>query len=219
MAYSPSGLTLAAGGDDEGIKLVDMSSAKVFRQLKAQVGLYNSWRRKGWHRGKSRLRLVAVPSMFSRRPTCVPACAPAWVQAYTRSIAYDPEGAYVASTNGDGCLNVWEIEGGKQVLGRKKACPKVRPALARGLCAEQRLALGLGAAVRQGSEAGRAAGAGPGWHAPCLHHIPAARPVGRPQADLASTARCQPAWHPDGGALLAAPGTDSDIVCYERMSW
>ena len=156
---------------------------------------------------------------FPGAPPCVPACAPAWVHAYTRSIGYDPEGAYVASTNGDGCLNVWEIEGGKQVLGRKKACPKVRPALARGLCAEQRLALGLGAAVRRGSEAGRAAGAGPGWHAPCLQHIPAARPVGRPQADLASTARCQPAWHPDGGALLAAPGTDSDIVCYERMSW
>lgn len=38
LAYSPSGASLAAGGDDEGIKLVDMSSARVFRQLKSQVG-------------------------------------------------------------------------------------------------------------------------------------------------------------------------------------
>lgn len=28
------------------------------------------------------------------------------------------------------------------------------------------------------------------------------------QVDLDSTARCQPAWHPDGGSLLAAPGTE-----------
>lgn len=47
------------------------------------------------------------------------------MQAYTRSIAYDPEGAYIASVNGDGTLNVWEIEGGKQQLCRRKACPKV----------------------------------------------------------------------------------------------
>ena len=32
-------------------------------------------------------------------------------------------------------------------------------------------------------------------------------------------ARSQLAWHPDGGSLLAAPGTDHDVVLYERMSW
>ena len=37
LAYSPSGASLAAGGDDEGIKLVDMASARVFRQLKSQA--------------------------------------------------------------------------------------------------------------------------------------------------------------------------------------
>ena len=36
-AYSPSGLNLAAGGDDEGIKLIDVSTCKVFRHLKSQV--------------------------------------------------------------------------------------------------------------------------------------------------------------------------------------
>ena len=29
-----------------------------------------------------------------------------------------------------------------------------------------------------------------------------------PQVDLDSTARSQPAWHPDGGSLLAAPGVE-----------
>lgn len=28
------------------------------------------------------------------------------------------------------------------------------------------------------------------------------------QVELDSSARCQPAWHPDGGSLLAAPGTE-----------
>ncbi len=51
-----------------------------------------------------------------------PACL---VQPYTRSMAYDPEGAYLASVNADGTLNVWEIESGKQLLCRRKACPKV----------------------------------------------------------------------------------------------
>lgn len=42
LAYSPSGLNLAVAGDDEGVKLVDMSDAeqgecRVFRQLPAQA--------------------------------------------------------------------------------------------------------------------------------------------------------------------------------------
>lgn len=45
LAYSPSGLNLAVAGDDEGIKLVDMSDAaqgdcRVFRQLAAQASPY-----------------------------------------------------------------------------------------------------------------------------------------------------------------------------------
>ena len=38
LAFSPSGLNLAAGGDDAGIKLVDISTCKIFRQLPSQVG-------------------------------------------------------------------------------------------------------------------------------------------------------------------------------------
>lgn len=37
LAYSPSGLTLAAGGDDEGIKMIDVVNGRVFRQLQSQV--------------------------------------------------------------------------------------------------------------------------------------------------------------------------------------
>lgn len=44
---------------------------------------------------------------------------------YTRSLAFDPEGSYLASVNADGTLNVWSLESGKQELQRKKACPKV----------------------------------------------------------------------------------------------
>ena len=50
---------------------------------------------------------------------------PCALQAYTRSIAYDPEGAYLATVNADGSLNVWDLASGKQQLCRKKACPKV----------------------------------------------------------------------------------------------
>ena len=43
--------------------------------------------------------------------------------------------------------------------------------------------------------------------------------AGAPSTNLASMQRNQAAWHPDGGSLLAAPGTDNDVVLYERMSW
>ena len=60
---------------------------------------------------------------------------PSLAQAYTRSLAYDPEGAYLAAVSGDGTLSVWEIEGGKQQLCRRKACPKVRQARAQATAA------------------------------------------------------------------------------------
>lgn len=36
--------------------------------------------------------------------------------------------------------------------------------------------------------------------------------------DHQSAARCGIAWHPDG-TLLAVPGTEHDVVCYERDEW
>lgn len=37
--------------------------------------------------------------------------------------------------------------------------------------------------------------------------------------DILSRQLCEPAWHPDGGSLLAAPGQDGEVVVYERLSW
>ena len=39
------------------------------------------------------------------------------------------------------------------------------------------------------------------------------------QIDVAGPGRCGLAWHPDGGSLLAAAGTENDVVCLERLSW
>lgn len=36
--------------------------------------------------------------------------------------------------------------------------------------------------------------------------------------DHQSAARCGIAWHPDG-TLLAVPGTEHDVVCYDRDEW
>ena len=52
------------------------------------------------------------------------------------------------------------------------------------------------------------------WH---LNPVP--HPAPSPPVDPTSLARQGLAWHPDGGSLLAAPGTDNDVVLYERLSW
>lgn len=81
LALSPSGVTLAAGGDDEGVKLIALSTARVLRVL---------------------------PS-----------------PAYTRGLAYDAEGTYVAAASADGTLSIWDMSNGKQAVQLKRAGPKV----------------------------------------------------------------------------------------------
>lgn len=39
------------------------------------------------------------------------------------------------------------------------------------------------------------------------------------QIDVTSARRNGIAWHPDGGSLLAVPGTENDITMIERLSW
>ena len=39
------------------------------------------------------------------------------------------------------------------------------------------------------------------------------------QVDVTSARRSGTAWHPDGGSLLAVPGTENDISLLERLSW
>jgi chromosome transmission fidelity protein 4 len=109
---------LAASGDDEGTKLVDLTSAKVFRTLKSSP--------------------------------------------YTRALSIDPEGQFLAATTADGTLSVWNIVSGKAELAAKRACPR---------------------------------------------------------CESTPTLRSRPSWHPDGGALLVAPGPDGSIVAFERLSW
>ncbi|KDD71990.1 hypothetical protein H632_c4045p0, partial [Helicosporidium sp. ATCC 50920] len=81
LAASPCGGLVAAGGDDEGVKLIALSSARV-------------------------LRVLAAP-------------------AYTRGLAFDPEGAYVAVSSADGTLSVWEAASGRNMLTKKRACPRL----------------------------------------------------------------------------------------------
>ena len=118
VAYSPSGLHLAASGDDTGTKLIDLAGNKVFRILASEP--------------------------------------------YTRGLAYDPESTYLAATSADGSLTVWNMHSGKAEIVKKKACARIDP------LAPERL---------------------------------------------------QPAWHPDGGSILACPASDGSINFYERLSW
>lgn len=119
LAISPSGLNLAASGDDQGIKLVDLAGGKVFRTL---------------------------PS-----------------DEYTRGLAYDPEGEFIAAISAQGTLTIWNIGTGKNILTKRKYCTK---------------------------------------------------------ADVgADASRVTPAWHPDGGSLLAIPTPEGTILLLERLSW
>jgi WD40 repeat protein len=68
-----------------------------------------------------------MPTLHIHPPHTHPHTPPRFHQAYTRSLAYDPEGAYLAAVAADGSLAIWDIQTGKQQLLRRKACPKVRP--------------------------------------------------------------------------------------------
>lgn len=63
------------------------------------------------------IRLLAVGSSAVLRTL---ASAP-----YTRGLAYDPEGAYLASMGADGNLTVWDIESGRPVFSKKGLASKV----------------------------------------------------------------------------------------------
>ena len=83
LAFSPTGAVLAAGGDDDGVKLVSPSDATLLRTL----------------------------------PT----------PAYTRGLAFDPEGEYVAVVGADGGLTVWRADSGAKVAARRHAAPRLDP--------------------------------------------------------------------------------------------
>lgn len=116
--YSAAGSTLAAAGDDDGIKLMDTATNKVFRTLKSPP--------------------------------------------YTVGLAYDPENNFVASLCADGTLIIWEITTGKALYTMKSVFSK---------------------------------------------------------SACSPKTRTLPAWHPDGGSMLAVPSTAGGIQLIERLSW
>ncbi|KAK2080895.1 hypothetical protein QBZ16_000749 [Prototheca wickerhamii] len=118
LAISPCGAKLAVGGDDAGVKLIELESATALRSLGSQP--------------------------------------------YTRGLAFDPEGRYLASLAADGSLSVHDLHTGKPVLQRRGTGPKL---------------------------------------------------------DVLGAALATPAWHPDGGSLLAVPGRDGEVSLFERLSW
>lgn len=79
LAFFPDGRTLAAGGDDEGIKVISLSSSSS-------------------EENNSRLDLLSKPRVLRTLP------AP----PYTRGLAWDPEGVYLASVDASGSVTVWE---------------------------------------------------------------------------------------------------------------
>ena len=86
-------------------------------------------------------------------------------ESYVRSLAWDPQGSFLAASVAGGYFSVYEREEGgdggvKRLFQRRKAA----------------------------------------------------------KADYMSTYRCDVAWHPDG-SILAVPGSENDVVLYERLSW
>jgi chromosome transmission fidelity protein 4 len=68
--------------------------------------------------------------LYSPSPTLPPTS-----QAYTRGLAYDPEGEFVAATSADGSLAVWRVGGAGSTpeYARRRACARVAPAAPRRL--------------------------------------------------------------------------------------
>lgn len=86
LAFSPDGCTLAAGGDDEGIKVISLSSSAAA----AGDGGDGNEDKPALDLSKPRvLRTLPAPP-------------------YTRGLAWDPEGVYLASVDASGSVTVWE---------------------------------------------------------------------------------------------------------------
>ena len=83
LAFHPDGRTLAAGGDDEGIKIISLSSSSPSSE--------------DAEKGSSPLDL-SKPKVLRTLP------AP----PYTRGLAWDPDGIYLASVDASGSVAVWE---------------------------------------------------------------------------------------------------------------
>lgn len=117
---------------------------------------------------------------------------------YTRALAYETEGVYIASVSAAGHLQVWDIATGKPECSLKKAAPKVP----HGLIGHPEGRPNVVCSVFEITQV----------------HVPRQYVPNSDQVDVGSASRCGLAWHPDG-SLLAAAGASNDIVVYERLSW
>jgi chromosome transmission fidelity protein 4 len=124
---------------------------------------------------------------------------------YTRALAWEQEGTYVASLSADGHLQVWDIVSGKADCNMPKSAPKVY------ICPLTSSELNFLPRSYDGSMMSVA----------CLCQYSPWSTVRLSccvQIDRSSHERGGLAWHPDG-SLLAVAGTSNNVVIYERLSW
>lgn len=113
VAFSPCGEKVIVTGDDEGIKIISVAGSKVRTFFHYPLGQARKavkkeeLRQRVWHAQQVLRTLKAGP--------------------YSRALAYDPEGTYVASLSANGHLQVWELDNGKVVCSMPKAAPRVCP--------------------------------------------------------------------------------------------
>ena len=93
--FAPNGRTLAAGGDDQGVRLVRCAVAE----------------KRGGEEGE---RDVSCEVLRTLRT----------VGRSTKTVRFDPEGDYVAAVSSCGVLQVWNSKTGEQCLTKKQSAPK-----------------------------------------------------------------------------------------------
>ena len=196
VAFSPCGLKLAAAGDDDGIKLVHVADGKV---SKSNICI-------SCNKASDSSIMAHLFTAFS--PSLCPDVIGRYSQVYktlragpyTRCLAFEHEGTYLASLSAEGHMHVWDVATGKSDCSMPKCAPKVCQVLPELL----RSGPGLGMLIYTGSSHFCVS-------CPDLGFAPA-------QVDRSSAMRGGLAWHPNG-SLLAVAGTNNSIVIYESLSW
>ena len=126
LSYNGLGSKLAAGGEDEIIYIINLSTNHETNTLK--VALYPC--------SKHCILLLLLQEYVSLQTTVIQKLR---AGPHTRGLAYDPEGEYLASLSATGHLQIWRLEDGKQKLSQRNTAPnaslpdqpQLRPACSR----------------------------------------------------------------------------------------
>lgn len=111
VVFSPSGTSIAAAGDDDGIKLVNIADSKVSAPL-CKAFLMRQY-------------FVSSEQIYLQLPLCVlQVFRTLKAGPYTRSLAYECDGKYLASVSANGLLQIWDTTTGV-ASSLQKAAPKV----------------------------------------------------------------------------------------------